>query len=426
MLRRTTILSFFLLCSAETAFSQTAGMLSFQGLLKDLSGVPISGSVTLQFRIYTAQSDGTLVDMDGDGVIENTVGQDVKQVVVNATNGVASTKFGPIHPKAFDGTVRWLELTVNGSAMPRIEMATAPATSERVNVPGTGTSAIYVASNGKVGIGTTNPQAPFHLEVPSVVPGTEPFRISSTTSGRAIRLHLDQGGGSTTINFTTNNFAGPPFLGTWDVGVADNFNSSGQPAFYIGRAATAQDLAIYPDRTTELRKLRVIGGLGVTDDPLFRVDGKAEVNVLKINGGSDLAEPFNVAPETNLSILPGMVVVIDPDRSGELKLARESYDRKVAGIISGANGLSPGMIMKAEGQPHANGEHPVALTGRVWCWCDASLGTVEPGDRLTTSATAGHAMKVTDESRAAGAVIGKAMSPLAQGKGLVLVLVQPQ
>ena len=74
----------------------------------------------------------------------------------------------------------------------------------------------------------------------------------------------------------------------------------------------------------------------------------------------------------------------------------------------------------------ADGEHPVALTGRVWCWYDASCGATEPGDRLTTSATAGHAMKVTDVSRAPGAVIGKAMTMLAEGRGLVLVLVQPQ
>ena len=69
---------------------------------------------------------------------------------------------------------------------------------------------------------------------------------------------------------------------------------------------------------------------------------------------------------------------------------------------------------------------PIALTGRVWCWCDASNRAIEPGDRLTTSATPGYAMKVTDNQRAIGAVIGKAMTPLADGRGLVLVLVQPQ
>jgi hypothetical protein len=69
----------------------------------------------------------------------------------------------------------------------------------------------------------------------------------------------------------------------------------------------------------------------------------------------------------------------------------------------------------------------VALTGRVYCLCDASSGGIEPGDLLTTSDTPGHAMKVTDHARAQGAIIGKAMTRLAQGEtGRVLVLVSLQ
>jgi hypothetical protein len=63
----------------------------------------------------------------------------------------------------------------------------------------------------------------------------------------------------------------------------------------------------------------------------------------------------------------------------------------------------------------------------VYVWCDAEVGgAITPGDRLTTSATPGHAMRVGDESRAAGAVIGKAMTELKEGTGLVLVLVNLQ
>ena len=74
----------------------------------------------------------------------------------------------------------------------------------------------------------------------------------------------------------------------------------------------------------------------------------------------------------------------------------------------------------------ADGNHPVALTGRVYCWADASSGPIEPGDLLTTSNTSGHAMKVTNYIKAQGAIIGKAMTGLKQGKGLVLVLVALQ
>jgi hypothetical protein len=66
----------------------------------------------------------------------------------------------------------------------------------------------------------------------------------------------------------------------------------------------------------------------------------------------------------------------------------------------------------------------VASIGRVWCYCDADAnGSIEAGDMLTTSDTPGHAMKVGDFDRANGSVIGKAMSPLKSGRGLVLVLV---
>jgi hypothetical protein len=45
---------------------------------------------------------------------------------------------------------------------------------------------------------------------------------------------------------------------------------------------------------------------------------------------------------------------------------------------------------------------------------------------LTTSDLAGHAMKVQDHAKAQGAILGKAMSKLDEGTGLVLVLVTLQ
>jgi hypothetical protein len=155
----------------------------------------------------------------------------------------------------------------------------------------------------------------------------------------------------------------------------------------------------------------------------LKTDGTAEVPVLRITGGSDIAEPFDIAE--SVKIEPGTVVSIDPSRPGGLKIADRAYDRCVAGIVSGAGGVSPGMVMGQAGTL-ADGTHPVAMTGRVYCLVDAAGGAVEPGDLLTTSETPGHAMKVTAHGRAQGAIIGKAMSTLAEGRGLVLVLVSLQ
>lgn len=172
------------------------------------------------------------------------------------------------------------------------------------------------------------------------------------------------------------------------------------------------------------------GNVGIGKLPTTKLDvnGTAKVKVIQITGGSDVSESFNVnsAMDKALKPEPGMVVAIDAERPGELRIARTAYDRTVAGIISGAGGINPGMVMGQEGTV-AVGGHPVALTGRVYCLADAALAAIQPGDLLTTSDTPGHAMKVVEHERAMGAIIGKAMTPLGQGeKGLVLVLVSLQ
>jgi hypothetical protein len=121
---------------------------------------------------------------------------------------------------------------------------------------------------------------------------------------------------------------------------------------------------------------------------------------------------------------PGSVVIIDEDHPGKLCRSTRAYDNKVAGIVSGANGIRPGISMVQEDKLEA-GEN-VALSGRVYVQADAAFGAIKPGDLLTTSDTPGHAMKVTEHGKAQGAILGKAMSGLKAGKGMVLVLVTLQ
>ena len=117
-------------------------------------------------------------------------------------------------------------------------------------------------------------------------------------------------------------------------------------------------------------------------------------------------------------------MVIDEDHPGRLKRCEAPYDTRVAGVLSGANGIHPGIALKQNGVLD-QGEN-VALSGRVYVLADAQSAPIKPGDLLTTSDTPGHAMKVTDHARAQGAILGKAMSSLSQGRGLVLVLVTLQ
>lgn len=166
------------------------------------------------------------------------------------------------------------------------------------------------------------------------------------------------------------------------------------------------------------------GTATISLDADYNGTGRITTQELHITGGSDLSEQFDIQhPGTELT--PGMVVSIDPGNPGKLEISRTSYDNKVAGIISGANGIKPGMIMGQAGTD-ADGKYAVALTGRVYCRANASSGPILPGDLLTTSDVPGHAMKVNDYPRANGAILGKAMTRLDSGSGMVLVLVSLQ
>lgn len=65
---------------------------------------------------------------------------------------------------------------------------------------------------------------------------------------------------------------------------------------------------------------------------------------------------------------------------------------------------------------------PVAFSGIVPCKADASHGSIQVGDLLTTSPTPGHAMRAGG-APATGTILGKALEPLDQGTGLIKVLV---
>jgi hypothetical protein len=134
---------------------------------------------------------------------------------------------------------------------------------------------------------------------------------------------------------------------------------------------------------------------------------------------ADCAEEFETSP--GKEIQPGTVVVIDDD--GKLIESSKAYDRRVAGVVSGAGGLQPGIIL---GRVLRDSATRIALIGRVFCQVDASQSPIEVGDLLTSSAVPGHAMRAVDPVQAFGAVIGKALQPLRHGKGKIPILVSLQ
>jgi hypothetical protein len=135
---------------------------------------------------------------------------------------------------------------------------------------------------------------------------------------------------------------------------------------------------------------------------------------------ADCAEDFDIAGLAPVE--PGTVMVLGDD--GALCPGERAYDKRVAGVISGAGDYKPGIVLdKRSTQGHRS---PVALLGKVFCKADASYAPIQVGDLLTTSPSPGHAMKAVDPLQAFGAVIGKALRPLREGQALIPVLIALQ
>jgi hypothetical protein len=143
------------------------------------------------------------------------------------------------------------------------------------------------------------------------------------------------------------------------------------------------------------------------------IDGNLEVTGDLTLSGADYAEALTAAEP---ALEAGTVVVIN--EQGAVEPCRREYDTSVAGIVSGGGGVGPAVVL----DPHERGVN-VAMMGKVWCLANGDVAPIAPGDLLTTSATAGHARRIDDRERAFGALVGKALTALPRGRGLVRVLV---
>lgn len=273
-----------------------------------------------------------------------------------------------------------------------LSLKSAPIQIQAGAVDGANNLALYINSDGFVGIGRTSPVAKLHVN--------GGVRIDAAAAGSGIRLSGGAPGPTSTvaIQFYDNANKRIGFVGDADSSNLDTTLGSDSGAVVL--RANAQ---------------------GNYQQLKLGTDGKVTVKVLEIQG-ADLVENFRstdaVKPE------PGTVMVIDEQNEGKLKVSTTAYDKKVAGIVSGAGNIRTGVTLQQGGV--LDGDLPVAFVGRVYCRAEAENGAIQAGDLLTTSTIAGYCMKASDTARANGAIIGKAMTGLKTGKGLVLVLVNLQ
>ena len=169
----------------------------------------------------------------------------------------------------------------------------------------------------------------------------------------------------------------------------------------------------------------LVGLAGNPGIAVFRVDSNGTVHA---NGGfqpfgADFAESVAVKGVAD-QYAPGDLLVIDPSGQRRLSLSQTPYSTLVAGIYSTQPGVLASQHRVLEALP--KNEVPLAVVGIVPCRVTAENGPIVAGDLLVTSSVPGHAMKGTDRSKMLGAVVGKALEPLEEGKGVIQVLVTLQ
>ena len=156
------------------------------------------------------------------------------------------------------------------------------------------------------------------------------------------------------------------------------------------------------------------------DHRTLRVDGDLDVKGDIRLTNADYAEDFDMADA--VTVEPGTVMVLND--IGELAESAQAYDKRVAGVVSGAGALQGRIVLDRRdtvSDPTADraARQGVLQGGRA-------IQAIAVGDLLTTSPTPGHAMATHDAARAFGAVIGKALKPLPSGQGLIPILIALQ
>jgi hypothetical protein len=209
------------------------------------------------------------------------------------------------------------------------------------------------------------------------------------------------------------------------------FHMDGQnAALYVGAQGNEGDIVVRDGGGREVFHVDsnfaavYVGAAGNEGDVIVRNDKGKET--IRLDGGSgdiilsnaDAAEDFTLAEGT--AAVPGAVMVLAPD--GALRPCSSAYDRKVVGVVAGAGSRRPGIVLDRNGDLDGR-RAPISMVGKAACLADAAFGGIEAGDLLTSSPTVGYAMRAADARRAPGATIGKALTPLPAGRGLVEMVI---
>jgi len=441
-----------------------ASSFSYQGRLTDSDGVPLRGSHNLVFQLWDDASAGSQVG-----------GEIVRDDVDTMTNGLFTVELA-VPEDTFIGQALWLRIEVDGQWLsPRQELLPVPyALSLR---PG---AAVH-ASKGLALLNLTNEGAGSALDCVSVGPGAALDAFSATgdaVAGEAqsadrsgVYGHSVDGFGVTGRSTNTIGVYGetssrdlehagvtgrgvyrPGVLGlgwTGVVGEGTGFGVQGKSETGTGVEGTSfTSSGVWGESSsgpgivgwsTSAEGVRgsSVEGAGVAassyqGDPIqaygadwidgdieFKVDNDGDVYADRAyhDWGADFADMLAVAGDV-AQYEPGDVLAIGPD--GLLVLAQAPYATNVPGVYS----TQPGFVGGDGDDQAAEGKIALALVGAVPVKVSAENGPIAPGDLLSTSSTASHAMRA--DNPPPGTILGKALGELESGTGVIDVLVTLQ
>jgi len=449
----------------DLSYSAVTPLLNYQGRLTDSGGSPLTGSYNILFSIYNVPTGGSALWSETQ--------------TVSVSEGLFSVSLGSFTALnlPFDADY-WLGIKVGADAemTPRqrltaagysIRSGTAAYVVNAVNSIGKYGDTTILQGNVKLEEGTnitiTRVDANNSLKINASGGTGDMLKATYDTNannivdnseklnGKTYDAFVSTSGGTMSDRLAINiNTSGLPYAGLYvnsdcpsctDAGVMVHHNSSNAGiALFIDNEGTGRTakLRARGNNNSYVLEARQDNSAASSEVVYIRNSGTGtSLEIYNVNtnnyaihtygndcyfegGHSDVAEYF---PGLN-DIEAGDVVVIDPSLKINLKKSDKEYDSLVAGVIS----TQP---MFQYGSPEnditdKSKQKGVLLTvaGRVPCKVDASYGEIKIGDLLTTSPTPGHAMKAINPK--IGTIVGKALEPLKEGKGKIMILVTLQ